>query len=709
MRTSTRRAKPAARLNCETLEDRVTPAIAYALNDATSSLFSFDTANPNAAVTTGTAVTGIDGGEVLVGIDFRPANGLLYGLGVNDAANTATLYTINLTTAVATRVSAATGAITFTTDGTTVVDLPAATVGYGFDFNPSVDRIRVVAGTLNFRVNPNDGLPVDGNNTGTTTAVTGTNPDGTVNPAGISLDATAYTNSRANTGGPTTQYTIDSTTAGNSRLFIQNPPGAGTQVLQGTNLGFDFSSVNGFDIPEGATPTTGFAVATVGGVTALYAINLTAGTAALSVGTGLIGAGTTAIRGFALQPAGTIQFQNAAQSGTEGTGGINVVLTRTGGTTGAITATVTVTGGTATEGVDFGTGPYTVMFADGVSTATLNIPFLDDATAEGPETLTLAITAVTAGAIGTQATTTLTVADSPQRFNQVFGTASGAPLVAVVPSGSTTPTVFNPYAGLALIGGVRVAAGDVNGDGIDDLVTINAVGAPLVKVFSGANGNQIASFQAYPTTINIPASLAVGDVNNDGFDDIILSTATTIGAVQVYNGRDFSKLVEFFPFGGLPVGFNVTSGDMNNDGFSDIILGTTTGLSAIGIISGKDFTQMGIFLPFGNLAVGTTVAAGDLDGDGRLDLAVGTNSIVPAVAIYNGQNITVQSTFFFPSGTVTAGASVAISDVNGDGKPDIITGPTAGPATARAFDGRTLAPLNTINPFGALAGGVFVG
>ena len=55
--------------------------------------------------------------------------------------------------------------IQFTTDGAAVVDLPdSATVGYGFDFNPAADRIRVVAGSINFRVNPNTGTGDDGDN-----------------------------------------------------------------------------------------------------------------------------------------------------------------------------------------------------------------------------------------------------------------------------------------------------------------------------------------------------------------------------------------------------------------------------------------------------------------------------------------------------------------------------------------------------------------
>jgi hypothetical protein len=100
-------------------------------------LVSFDSAAPG-TISSSVAITGLQAGEVLLGIDRRPANGLLYGLG-----STSRIYTINTTTGVATPV----GATPFA---------PALTgTAFGFDFNPVPDRIRVVStDTTNFRLNP---------------------------------------------------------------------------------------------------------------------------------------------------------------------------------------------------------------------------------------------------------------------------------------------------------------------------------------------------------------------------------------------------------------------------------------------------------------------------------------------------------------------------------------------------------------------------
>jgi hypothetical protein len=233
-------------------------------------------------------IANVTPGETLVGIDYRPQTGQLFSFGVNAATDTGTVYIIDPQTGAASVVGSA-GLVAFVTTAGAVVDLPPVSAGYGFDFNPTVDRIRVVTGTgLNFRLNPNNGEPVDSN---ATTA--GTNPDGNINaqPAGSTgVTAAAYTNSfgQSLTGGVTTQYVIDATS---NSLFIQNPPNNGTLTaaqpitLNGNPL--DFTEANGFDIPSSVRVTTsaapatgsGFAALTVGTATRLYSIDLSNGRA----------------------------------------------------------------------------------------------------------------------------------------------------------------------------------------------------------------------------------------------------------------------------------------------------------------------------------------------------------------------------------------------------------------------------------------------
>lgn len=226
------------------------------------------------------AVSGVVLSETLVGLDFRPATGQLYSLGVNATANTATLYLIDPQSGAATVVGS-TSAIAFVDSVGTPIDFPVVTSGYGFNFNPSVDRIRVVASNgINFRVNPNDGSAVDSD-----AVVAGTNPDTNISGAVTAVQAASYTNSFAGTTA-TTLYTIDATS---DSILIQNPANAGVQTMQlpltinGSSV--DFSGVLAFEIPPEARVATsnsavssgfGYVVLTTAG-TALYRVELSTG------------------------------------------------------------------------------------------------------------------------------------------------------------------------------------------------------------------------------------------------------------------------------------------------------------------------------------------------------------------------------------------------------------------------------------------------
>jgi hypothetical protein len=260
-----------------------------ALSADGAQLVRFTSAAPGAATTV--AITGVVAGDALVGVDFRPQTGQLHALGVNEAANTATLYLVDPQTAVASAVGAA-GQVAFVDMAGNPVDLPPASAGYGFDFNPTVDRVRVTTNTgLNFRVNPNNGAPVDGNLNDTAAPPAGINTDGLIN--GLPGDSTgvagaAYTNSYGQPLGVgfTTQYALDSVS---DLLFAQVPPNSGSLVggvpLTVNGLKIDFTAVNGFDIPSDVqvtasnTPANGAAYAAlmVGNVQMLYAIDILTG------------------------------------------------------------------------------------------------------------------------------------------------------------------------------------------------------------------------------------------------------------------------------------------------------------------------------------------------------------------------------------------------------------------------------------------------
>lgn len=215
-----------------------TPPVAYGVDDM-NTLQIFDPSRPQMMISK--PITGLGAGETVEGIDFRPANGELFAFTVT-ATGTGRLYKLNTSSGAAAAV------------GTGFMVGTAATA-WAFDFNPTVDRIRLVSDAgLNLRLNPNDG----------TIAAT----DGNINPGTPLISGAAYTNNFNGTTS-TLLYVMSGT-----KLFKQDPPNNGTLVEVG-NIGVSLSSMNGFDI--GGRSGIAYAVGTVGTNTNIYTVNLTTG------------------------------------------------------------------------------------------------------------------------------------------------------------------------------------------------------------------------------------------------------------------------------------------------------------------------------------------------------------------------------------------------------------------------------------------------
>lgn len=409
-------------------------------NDANTPLIGLDTANnllrfnrTNPGATTPIAIRGLASGESVVGIDFRPATGQLFGLSTNGAGGVRLLI-----------IDPQDGTATPLTQTFQQFDdgagnrIPVQGTAFGVDFNPTVDLFRVVTNSgVNFRLRPTDGTIVDGNNGLTTgTLLAGVNPDGTIKGGTARVDATAYTNSF---GGATTttQYTLDATS---DNLFIQSPPNSGSQIgtlpvtLNGKRL--DFSAINGFDIPSGVRVSTsgapatgqGLAALTVNNHTNLYAVELSTGAAKLL---GPVGTGASNLVGLtaADAPVGGVAFGAATYSVNENGKAIGINLVRTGGTTGAFTVNLAATGGTATANSDFSGVPVNVAFADGQTTAKATINITDDVLTEGNETINLALANPSNGAVlAAQDTSTLTIVDNDVA-RTITGTNAGETLL----------------------------------------------------------------------------------------------------------------------------------------------------------------------------------------------------------------------------------------------------------------------------------------
>ena len=265
---------------------------------------------------------------------------------------------------------------------------------------------------------------------------------------------------------------------------------------------------------------------------------------------------------------------------------------------------------------------------------------------------------------------------------------SGNSSQAFVVDGATSNYLYTFTRDMANEGAFNSVSGvgDINKDGYDDFALGSAYYGE-VKIHSGVDGSVLHTIDG-PSGIQFGAAISgAGDVNADGYPDFIVGAkyfsdaAYLRGSAYVYSGSDGALLYTFLGDGANNYfGSSVSGvGDVNQDGFADVIVGAPNyddayfGLDVgrAKVFSGKTgsilYTILGT-VPNGSLGKEVS-AAGDVNGDGRPDFAVtgGTTKV------YSGSTGSQLRSW--------AGASEnevsAAGDVNGDGYDDIISGESA--------------------------------
>lgn len=258
--------------------------------------------------------------------------------------------------------------------------------------------------------------------------------------------------------------------------------------------------------------------------------------------------------------------------------------------------------------------------------------------------------------------------------------------------------------------------GDFNGDGFPDLA-IGDVTGPNGQIYIYNGGSSGLSTTPTLTILGSTSNfggytLAVGDINGDGFTDLASATATVLskdififhGSVGGLNTSISNATTSILVGGGLSN--RIAFGDLNNDGFDDLAVGDTTLTSNTGrlsiylsngstisttvslTINGNGTSQ---FFPSANGQYARTIAIADINQDGKNDLIVGNGGATTpgtnqgsififngcssnSLCIANGSN--ASSANYSLSGSAASdffGYSLSISDINNDGIPDLLT------------------------------------
>ncbi len=253
-------------------------------------------------------------------------------------------------------------------------------------------------------------------------------------------------------------------------------------------------------------------------------------------------------------------------------------------------------------------------------------------------------------------------------------------ITAAGPGGGPHVKVFDGLTGFEVrsfmaydprfVGGVFVSAGDFSGDGVADIVTgAGAGGGPHVRVFNGVDSFPYTSFFAFDPRFTGGVSVAAGEVNLDGIADIAVGAGSGAGPhVRVFSGFNLTELQSFYAFDPTNRrGVNVAFGDVNGDNRADLVTtfagpqppparrlelvsAGTTATTPTGVVFitqnstvPSQFTRsLDVFVgsSVSTFTGGVRVGTADVDGDGRSDVIFATGPGGSVMRVELGRDLT---------------------------------------------------------------------
>jgi autotransporter-associated beta strand protein len=313
------------------------------------------------------------------------------------------------------------------------------------------------------------------------------------------------------------------------------------------------------------------------------------------------------------------------------------------------------------------------------------------------------------------------------------GADAGGGAVTFFNKDGTTRFTVTPFGGFA--GGVRTAAGDFTGDGVADLVVGTGPGSPThVAIYDGVSQAVIYSTDPFEAAFTGGVFVAAGDITGDGKADLVITPDQGGGPrCRVFRGGDFQQLADFYGIDdpNFRGGARAAVADVTGDGKGDLLVAAGFGGGPrLAAFNGSLLGPTGGPKLFGDFFVfeqtlrnGIYIAGGDLNGDGFADvIAGGGPGGGPRVYALSGKDLVQPGTqtqlanFFAGDPDSRGGVRLAVKNLDGDGKADLVVGAGAAAGSrVNSYLGASITANNSpsksldFDAFPGFAGGVFVG
>jgi len=254
---------------------------------------------------------------------------------------------------------------------------------------------------------------------------------------------------------------------------------------------------------------------------------------------------------------------------------------------------------------------------------------------------------------------------------------------------------FAPNLTIPVPGAPQAAAlSDLNGDGIGDLAVVvqTSFGSSIESLLGNGGGFTVGA--APGAVFGNPQSIAAADINLDGMLDLVTPSDSAPGFVGLLLGIGSGQFLSPFNIAAGDVPSAITVGELNGDGRPDVLLTNRTATGGVIVMLGDAAVLLGAATTYGT-ELGTPAALGvaDMNGDLKLDCVATSSKFVGSVAVFRGDGAGA----LVPSGEFAAGlnpTSLALSDIDADGRTDVIAGAVGSASASVLLSTDTLPPTS---------------